>query len=244
MKKHPRTKSKAKAHQKNNFARKAARVTASDPCRCKFVTSDGRQCSLPRWQEGKRAFCRSHSQQEDELFAPNRSAQELLSFSGEFKTFNEVNHVLGKLWTQLAKGKIPRSDAIALAYIGQLLLQSLHSVRNEVQSAQGYTAWKETLQEVLELAQSTKQCPETKVSIAENIAPGELAEPEPDSDQPVLPESSEDSDESKEEDPDSESPAPFNPAMDQETLQLLYYEQLQKIRSQLQQNQQLQKQRT
>lgn len=153
MKKYPRTKSNS--HRKISNSKKRApqrpkEITsegpASDIYRCRFCTSDGRRCRMPR--EGHRAFCRSHAIREDEALAPSRATQELLSLSGEFKTARDINHILGKLWVQLVQGKIARGDAVALAYIGQLLLQTLPTVRGEIKEFGGSTAWQETLREV------------------------------------------------------------------------------------------------
>lgn len=114
---------------------------------CQFPFSDGRTCRLPRWNK-HRTLCIFHARSEHELLAADQAARRLASLSGEFKTASDINHVLGELFSLVAQNRIPRRDAVALAYIGQLLLQSLPSVRSEISNALGYRAWDATVRDV------------------------------------------------------------------------------------------------
>jgi hypothetical protein len=139
---------------KPNFARKnkPARVSPStrklERGRCQFPFSDGRHCRMPRWKK-HRYLCVYHAHREALLVTgvrphgakKDRVARELISVSGGFNTATDVNHVLGKVFSLLAQNRIPRRDAVALAYIGQLLLQSLSSTKSEFNDALGYRAW-------------------------------------------------------------------------------------------------------
>lgn len=95
---------------------------------CRFTKSDGRRCRMPA-VPGPDLLCPMHlrrSQREAdavaaELFGPFR----------EFKTATAVNHALGKLSSLVARGRIPVRNAVVLAYISQLLLNSLRSVQRE-----------------------------------------------------------------------------------------------------------------
>ena len=80
--------------------------------------------------------------------AADEIGEELASLSGEFKTASDVNHVLGKLFTLLAQNRISRRDAVSLAYIAQLMLHSLPSVRREIKDGLGHASWQETLSTV------------------------------------------------------------------------------------------------
>jgi hypothetical protein len=58
-----------------------------------------------------------------------------------FTTADEVNLFLGNLVRQLARKRIARRDAIALAYLGQLLLNSLPLVWKEIEDEQAVRQW-------------------------------------------------------------------------------------------------------
>jgi hypothetical protein len=53
------------------------------------------------------------------------TAAELLGDMEDFSTPNAVNALLGNLVRQLARKRIQRRDAMAIAYVGQLLLSSI-----------------------------------------------------------------------------------------------------------------------
>ena len=116
--------------------------------RCQFIYADGRRCSLPRLRK-HRTLCRTHAERDHRRRSPSRIAKDLASLSGEFKTASDVNHALGKVWTLLAQSRIPRRDAVTFAYIAQLLLQSLPSVRREIREVGGADGWQSTIESVL-----------------------------------------------------------------------------------------------
>jgi hypothetical protein len=62
---------------------------------------------------------------------PEAVAAELLGSIEDFSTADSVNLFLGNLLKQLAAKRIERRDAIALAYISQLLLNSLPPLKRE-----------------------------------------------------------------------------------------------------------------
>lgn len=111
---------------------------------CQFAFSDGRSCRMPRWQK-HRKLCLEHARKEQQLLSVEEVSRELVPVSGEFKTASDVNHVLGKLFSLVAKNRMPRKDAVALAYIGQLLIQTLPNVRKEIQTTSGHRGWEATL---------------------------------------------------------------------------------------------------
>ena len=123
---------------------------------------------MPR-ADNKSAFCGTHARvmaqragravTEDDQRLRNAEAvsKELVSLSGEFKTASDVNHALGKLFSLYAQRHIDRRDAIAFAYIGQLILQSLPHVQREIKTGLGYDAWEETLQAVLDPGHDTDE---------------------------------------------------------------------------------------
>jgi hypothetical protein len=118
----------------------------ADPRRCRFTSTDGRRCQMPR-SANHATLCLAHARQEQELAQAGQDlSQELVSLSGNLKTASDVNHVLRKLFSLLAQRRISRRDAIAFAYIAQLILQTLPGVKREVQQVQGDDAWRETVE--------------------------------------------------------------------------------------------------
>ena len=113
--------------------------------------------------------------------------RELLPFSGEFKTASDINHVLGKLFRLLAQGRIPRRDAIALAYIGQLMLQSLPGVNREIKEGLGYAAWSSRLQSILN-TQDARRALSLEVAVSDGSPEAAISpsvSPAPDSEEPM-----------------------------------------------------------
>jgi hypothetical protein len=67
---------------------------------------------------------------------PEALAAELLGDIDDFSTAGSVNLFLGNLVKQLARKRIARRDAVALAYISQLLLNSLPALERQLEAEQ------------------------------------------------------------------------------------------------------------
>lgn len=111
-----------------------------EPDRCLFADARGHQCRMFR-RESHPSLCPFHARQEQQILDAGSVARELASISGDFRTANDINHALGKLFQLCAADRLPARKAAVLAYIGQLLLHSLSKVRNEYQTANGLDAW-------------------------------------------------------------------------------------------------------
>lgn len=122
--------------------------SAATEARCDFAFADGRRCRMPRAEGSQR--CPVHSRRQPKPLTARQLARELAPPSGEFKTASDVNHVIGKAFSLFAQSRLDRRDALAFAYMGQLLLQSLPSVRREVKDAHGHQAWLELLRDSLD----------------------------------------------------------------------------------------------
>ena len=109
-------------------------VNATVDHQCQHVSPKGRRCKMLIDDNHRRAngahrptLCAYHA---DRLKAivpavdPEALAAELLTDIDSFTTADEVNLFLGNLVRQLARKRIARRDAIALAYISQLILTS------------------------------------------------------------------------------------------------------------------------
>jgi hypothetical protein len=89
-------------------------------------------------------FCSEHARQEEthqQTPDPETLAAELLGGIEHFATADAVNHFLGNLVKQLARKRIARRDAIALAYLCQLLLNSLPPMWKEIEDEQKVRQW-------------------------------------------------------------------------------------------------------
>lgn len=103
---------------------------------CQRQFADGRQCRMLRLKDHP-SLCPFHAREEQQRLETEKLAAELASLSGKLNTATDINHILGKVFTALAHNRISARNATTLAYIGQLLLQSLPNVRNEINIAAG-----------------------------------------------------------------------------------------------------------
>jgi hypothetical protein len=130
-----------------------ALTPAPEPPRCRFLSSDKRQCRMLR-ADHHPDFCLFHAARQEEIFAllPEREfdlAPELVALAADLTTATGVNRALGEVFRLLAKHHITRKDAVAFGYIAQLLLQTVPGVRAEAVSAFGHKAWTSHLQSTL-----------------------------------------------------------------------------------------------
>jgi len=108
---------------------------------CQFPFQDGRRCRMLR-HPAHPNLCPFHARAELQLRESALLGTELSeTISGEFNTATDVNHVLGKLYTAIAQDRIPARNAAALAYVGQLLLQSVHGVKSEFKFSYSFDEW-------------------------------------------------------------------------------------------------------
>lgn len=108
-------------------------ASATTDSQCQHVSPKGQRCHMlidtarPPNGAQRATLCAYHA---DRLKAsvpavdPEVLAAELLTDIDSFTTADEVNLFLGNLVRQLARKRIARRDAIALAYISQLILTS------------------------------------------------------------------------------------------------------------------------
>jgi hypothetical protein len=132
-----------------------ARTQSPSPNRCQFETSDGRRCRMLR-HNGHPSLCLFHARDEMQLLESQRLGAELsASITGQFMTATDINFVLGKLFTATAQNRIPPRNAAILAYVAQLMLHSLPSVKKEYPFTYKYEVWNEMLDEATPLSNST-----------------------------------------------------------------------------------------
>ncbi len=143
---------------------------------CQQVTSDGRRCLMSR-MKGHPSLCFVHAQRQQQILDPKRIAAEILGPFADLKTANAVNHALGNLFLMVAQNRIPPRHAAILAYIGQLLLQSLRPVQSEIKNAWGYESWDAAVRQVLFDASQTQAPGQlTQATIEASLPPQEEQE--------------------------------------------------------------------
>jgi hypothetical protein len=130
-------------------------VTANVDSYCQHISAKGRRCHMlidknhrPPDGEKRSNLCSYHadrSRASSPAPDPEAVAAELLGSIEDFATADAVNLFLGNLVKQFARKRIARQDAVALAYLCQLLLNSLTPLRREEQEEQDNAAGEDLL---------------------------------------------------------------------------------------------------
>src|SRR5271170_8418650 len=123
---------------------KKSRTTSSkdrSKNRCTFQFTDGRRCRMLRYHTTGE-LCLFHHRELLQLESSAEIGAELLALGGNFRSPIAINFVLGKLFAHVATGRMHRRDASTLAYIAQLLLQTLDQKRYDLARDQYlYRGW-------------------------------------------------------------------------------------------------------
>jgi hypothetical protein len=98
---------------------------------CKHISPAGRRCHM--LSVNGSGLCTLHFRRSQAVPDSEAVAAELLGSVEDFSSAAQVNLFLGNLVKQMARKRIARRDAIALAYISQLLLNSLSAMNLEQQ---------------------------------------------------------------------------------------------------------------
>jgi hypothetical protein len=101
---------------------------AGESPQCHHIDAQGRQCRMLVMRP-EETLCAHHAQRRNQRVS--EAAQELLAAGTDFGDGAAVNRFLGALVRQVTLKRIPRRDAITLAYICQLLLNSLGAIHRE-----------------------------------------------------------------------------------------------------------------
>jgi hypothetical protein len=161
----------------NNNKETIPQTPPLNPNRCQFETSDGRRCRMLRYN-GHPTLCLFHAHDEMQLLESQRVGAELsASLTGQFMTATDINFVLGKLFTATAQNRIPPRNAAILAYIGQLMLHSLHQVKKEYPFTYKYESWNNMLDNSIPLSRSWPATPPAAPAVAAP-APAPAAKPQ------------------------------------------------------------------
>lgn len=135
-----------------DLSKKNTSSKAAEPNRCAFETSDGRRCRLPR-SATHASLCVFHSREEQQLLESRKLGSEIAApITSYFLTATDINHVLGKLFTAVAQNRMPVRTAHTLAYIAQLMLFSLPSVKDEFAFRYKFEQWTNMLDKAVHLS--------------------------------------------------------------------------------------------
>ncbi len=107
-----------------------------DSRRCSYIKADGRRCGQPclpggTGASGRDSLCLSHWKHRQRERQTGATADELLGNSTEFHTAAHVNRLLSNLLSLVAHDRIPTRKATVIAYIVQLLMNSLAGMQRE-----------------------------------------------------------------------------------------------------------------
>jgi hypothetical protein len=115
--------------------------------RCSHRTTNGRRCQSPIAPK-HRSLCAHHALQDLQHFDSKLVAEEILDSSGGFHCAFGINLALGKLFAATAENRIPPRTAAVLAYISQLMMQTLDPARRDVVDALDDRAMEVVLKDV------------------------------------------------------------------------------------------------
>jgi hypothetical protein len=153
-------------NNENNNRETIPQTPPPNPNRCQFETSDGRRSRMLRYNAHP-TLCLFHAHDEMQLLESQRIGAELsASLTGQFMTATDINFVLGKLFTATAQNRIPPRTAAVLAYIGQLMLHSLHHVKKEYPFTYKYESWNNMVDKSIPLSRSWPAPPPAAPAVA------------------------------------------------------------------------------
>jgi len=105
-----------------------AETTEGEAELCRHIDARGHRCRM-LVMTPEQTLCPHHAQRENGRIS--EAAEELLASGTDFGDAAAVNRFLGALVRQVTLKRIPRRDAVTLAYICQLLLNSLGAINRE-----------------------------------------------------------------------------------------------------------------
>jgi hypothetical protein len=144
------------------------RSNAANHDLCHFSFADGRRCRMLRHPDHP-GLCPFHSREERQRIESERIGTELAAtLTGHFYTATDVNHVLGKVFTALAQDRISIKKARALAYLGQLMLQSIPAVKDETKFKYTFESWDHMLKNAIHLPDL---CPPPRTTLPTRSSP-------------------------------------------------------------------------
>ena len=144
-----------------------------DPARCQYRDALNRQCRMFRLDTHP-SLCYEHAKAEHIVRDAEYRRDKRASYSGSFYTTTDINQALGSVFTLLAQDRIPARDAAVLAYISQLLLQTINGVRYETELTLGFEGYRSLVRNII--SPPRQDVPAAYVEDQES--PGDAASPD------------------------------------------------------------------
>ncbi len=112
---------------------------------CTFTFSDGRHCRTPR-QPGHPLFCCFHARKLEQSHITDQLGRELARFfSRDYLSACDLNAALARLFTATARGHVPPKTTRALAYLAQVMVQTLRLAEHEYINAFSTDGWRRSI---------------------------------------------------------------------------------------------------
>ena len=112
---------------------------------CSFTFADGRRCRTPRFS-GHPRLCHYHARKEAQAFAAYEMGRDIsYFFSGKYLSACDLSSALGRLFAAVAQGQVKPKTAATLAYLGQVLVQTIQLSQHEYINAFGANSWRDAV---------------------------------------------------------------------------------------------------
>jgi hypothetical protein len=112
---------------------------------CQFSFADGRRCRAPRTGKNPH-FCFDHAQKEARALAEESLGKDLAYFfSGDYLSACDLSTALGRLIPAVIRGEVKSRNARTVAYMVQILLQTIHVAEQEYINAFDTTDWRNSI---------------------------------------------------------------------------------------------------
>jgi hypothetical protein len=112
---------------------------------CQFTFADGRRCRTPRTGKNPH-FCFHHAQKEARALAEESLSKDLAYFfSGDYLSACDLSTAMGRLIPAVIRGDVKPRTARTVAYMAQILLQSIHISQREYGYAFGDDGWRKSI---------------------------------------------------------------------------------------------------
>src|SRR5690242_17602657 len=104
---------------------------------CQHLNGRGHRCRMPSLDNSGLCMHHARALQAMQTRDQEATAEELLATVGDFADPAEVNRFLGTLVKQVVRKRVSRRDAVTLAYLSQLLLNSLSAMDRQRREKSG-----------------------------------------------------------------------------------------------------------
>ena len=156
----------------------AKSIPINESSRCQHRLANRTRCRLPVSQADPR-FCPRHALSPHQQADGEALAAELLASTGDLSSADEVNALLGNLVRMLAHKRIDRKDAIAIAYMSQLLLNTLTPLERQLKAEQKAASERQFAQRLAEINARPFRESAAAAPPARQTAPSRPAPPPP-----------------------------------------------------------------